>query len=170
MRRSLPLLPAAVVVALLAGCGAGTPVVPEQYRADVRRAAKECPQVTAPLIAAQIQQESGWDPDAVSPSGAEGIAQFMPETWQRWGVDLDGDGVADPFDAAEAIDAQGRLMCYLVRTAEESGIDGDAVTLALAAYNAGWSNVVKYGGVPPFPETEDYVAIITDLTDHIRLQ
>lgn len=117
-----------------------------------------------------MEQESGWDRRAESPSGAQGIAQFMPETWTAWGRDLDGDGVADPFDPHEAIDAQARLMCFLLDEAEQSGLAGDPVRLALAGYNAGWGPVLTYGGVPPYPETQEYVSAILSLRERVRFR
>jgi len=147
----------------LAACSADPDrVVPREYRKAIKQAAKECPELTPRLLAAQIDQESGFNPDAVSKAGAEGIAQFIPDTWAVWGEDLDGDGVASPYNALEAIDAQARLMCFLVYEANTSDIDGDPVDLALAAYNAGWSQVVRYDGIPPFRETEAYVERIRD--------
>ena len=147
----------------LAACSADPDrVVPREYRKAIKQAAKECPELTPRLLAAQIDQESGFNPDAVSKAGAEGIAQFIPDTWAVWGEDLDGDGVASPYNALEAIDAQARLMCFLVYEANTSDIDGDPVDLALAAYNAGWSQVVRYDGIPPFRETEAYVDRIRD--------
>lgn len=157
-----------VAAALLTACAA-SPQVPAEYRGKVRQAGRACPELSGKLVAAQLQQESGWDPRAESSRGAQGLAQFMPETWQRWGRDLNGDGTADPFDAAEAIDAQARLMCYLVDQAKSSGLTGDPVVLALAAYNAGWGPVTEHGGVPPFPETEQYVERILDLAARIEL-
>jgi soluble lytic murein transglycosylase-like protein len=156
---------------LLAGCGGDFQrVVPKEYRAPIKQAAKECPELTPRLLAAQLDQESSFNPKAVSPAGAEGIAQFVPDTWALWGQDLDGDGVASAFNAREAIDAQARLMCFLVFEAKTSGIDGDPVDLALAAYNAGWSNVVRYEGIPPFRETEAYVKRIRDREDGYRFR
>lgn len=156
---------------LLAGCGGDFQrTVPREYRAPIKQAAKECPELTPRLLAAQLDQESGFNPKAVSPAGAEGIAQFVPDTWALWGQDLDGDGVASAFNAREAIDAQARLMCFLVFEAKTSGIDGDPVDLALAAYNAGWSNVVRYEGIPPFRETEAYVKRIRDREDGYRFR
>ena len=150
-------------VLALAACSADRDrVVPREYRKAIKQAARECPELTPRLLAAQIDQESGFDPDAVSSAGAEGIAQFVPDTWAVWGEDLDGDGVASVYDAFEAIDAQARLMCFLVYEANTSDIDGDPVDLALAAYNAGWSQVVRYDGIPPFRETEAYVDRIRD--------
>ena len=156
---------------LLAGCGGDFQrTVPREYRAPIKQAAKECPELTPRLLAAQLDQESGFNPKAVSPAGAEGIAQFVPDTWALWGQDLDGDGVASAFNPREAIDAQARLMCFLIFEAKTSGIDGDPVDLALAAYNAGWSNVVRYEGIPPFRETEAYVKRIRDREDGYRFR
>lgn len=158
--------PAAVVLAValaLTGCSSDGPrIVPKQYRSMIKEAARECPELTPKLLAAQLDQESGFDPRAVSKAGAEGIAQFMPDTWQMWGRDLDGDGVASPYNPREAIDAQARLMCFLIYEAKTSDIAGDPIDLALAAYNAGWGQVVRYQGIPPFDETEAYVERIRD--------
>ncbi len=158
----------AAVLALAACAGNPDRVVPKQYRSAIKQAAKECPELSPKLLAAQIDQESGFDPDAVSKAGAEGIAQFVPDTWAVWGQDLDGDGVASPYNAREAIDAQARLMCFLIFEAKASDIDGDPIDLALAAYNAGWSNVVRYQGIPPFRETEAYVERIRDREPRYR--
>ena len=79
--------------------------------------------VSAGLLAAQLMAESGFNPDAVSPAGAQGIAQFMPGT-------AAGYGLRDPFDPVAAIDAQAHLMSDLLRRFR-------SVPLALAAYNAG---------------------------------
>ena len=83
------------------------------------------------------------------PAGAQGIAQFMPGTAAAMGLD-------NPFDAAEAIDAQARLMRDLLRRFA-------SVPLALAAYNAGPAPVAECGCVPPYPETRGYVARILGL-------
>ena len=58
----------------------------------IKDAARQCPELTPQLLAAQIDQESKFEPTAESHAGAQGIAQFVPETWSRWGTDLDGDG------------------------------------------------------------------------------
>jgi soluble lytic murein transglycosylase-like protein len=102
------------------------------------------------LLAAQLYAESGFNPFAVSPAGAEGIAQFMPGTAEAMGLD-------DPFDPVAAIDAQARLMSDLLEQ-----FDGK-VALALAAYNAGPGAVRRYGGIPPYPETRAYVSRILGL-------
>lgn len=174
---SLPILPViAVMVAVLAllmavmgafmasGASASAEVrgVPAEYEADVIRAGSICELITPPVIAAQIEAESGWDPDAASPAGAVGIAQFMPSTWTSRGMDGDGDGVADINDPHDQIWSQGNYMCSLaaqVESAKTAGtISGDSLQLTLAAYNAGFGNVTAYGGVPPFAETTGYVS------------
>ena len=70
----------------------GAIVVPEDLRPVIRKAAKRCDAVPLEVFAAQIAAESGWDPDAVSPAGARGIAQFMPATWDQYGIDANDDG------------------------------------------------------------------------------
>ena len=129
--------------------------VPDEYRALILSSAARCPQLPASVLAAQIATESGWDPNAVSGAGAKGIAQFMPQTWKDYGIDADHDGKADPMNPADAIPSAAEFMCTLFT--EVKSVSGDKVTLALAAYNAGPSQVRKYHGVPPFAETEQYV-------------
>lgn len=147
----------------VAAAGAGDNV-PAAYRALVEQAGRVCVAVPAPIIAAQLDKESGWNPRAVSPAGAQGIAQFMPGTWASAGVDGNRDGKRDPFDPADAIPAQARLMCALAKDAagwvKAGRVRGDVLTVALAAYNAGPGNVLKYRGVPPFAETRSYVTAI----------
>lgn len=151
---------------LATGAGLDTDKVPEKYEDIVAAAGEEC-DIDAPVIATQIATESAWDPDAVSPVGAQGLAQFMPATWDQWGADYDGDGTASPFDPADAIGAQADYLCHLqgwaVDQRAEGDISGDKLDLALAAYNAGQGNVLEYGGVPPFDETVNYIERFDDL-------
>ncbi|MFH8471070.1 NlpC/P60 family protein [Streptomyces sp. NPDC017991] len=138
--------------------------VPVDFAPWIQRAGQLCPQVSAPLVAAQIEVESGWDPDAVSPAHAQGLSQFIPGTWATWGVDAAGkngstrpDGVADPFTPGDAIMTQARYDCWLADKVKGMA-KGDKVTrLVLAAYNAGPAAVQDFGGVPPYPETQAYV-------------
>jgi hypothetical protein len=122
--------------------------VPAAYAAPIARAASRF-NVSASLLAAQLYAESGFDPFAVSPAGARGIAQFMPGTARTYGLQ-------DPFDPGAAIQAQARLMRDLLRRF-------GSVPLALAAYNAGPAPVSACMCVPPYPETRGYVARILGL-------
>jgi hypothetical protein len=124
--------------------------VPARFREAIARAAARW-NVSASLLAAQLLAESGFDPFAVSPAGARGIAQFMPGTAVAYGL-------RDPFDAPAAIDAQAHLMSDLLRQL-------GSVPLALAAYNAGPAPVAACRCVPPYPETRAYVARILGLLE-----
>lgn len=138
--------------------------VPRGDEPFIIRAGGRCPEISAPLIAAQLQQESGFDAEAVSPAGARGIAQFTPATWRTWGKDYSGDGVADVWNPEDAIGSQADYLCGLVDLirswAAEDRVTGAVVELALAAYNAGPAWVLQAHGVPPIPETRSYVKII----------
>jgi Transglycosylase SLT domain len=99
---------------------------------------------------ALVTRESGWDVDAKSPAGARGLTQLMPATARSLGV--------DPTDPIQALDGGAR---YLKQQLDRFG----SLRLALAAYNAGPGAVEKYGGVPPFKETQRYVTgILGDTT------
>jgi len=141
--------------------------IPAGYLPYVQAAGAKCPAVTSAAIAAQVEAESGWNPNAQSPVGAQGIAQFMPGTWTTWGKDVNGDGTASPFDPADAINAQGDFMCALANATSKDlllGVaKGDTLDLALAAYNAGLAPVEQYGGIPPFTQTQGYVHRIRTL-------
>ena len=102
-------------------------------------------QLSPQLVHSVIQVESNYDPNAVSPKGALGLMQLIPATARRFGV-------SDVFDPADNIQGGARYLKYLLELYK-----GDEA-LALAAYNAGEGAVSRYGGVPPFPETQDYVA------------
>jgi murein DD-endopeptidase MepM/ murein hydrolase activator NlpD len=139
-------------------------VVPVEYEALVQKAARTCPGTTAPLLAAQLEQESGWNPGAVSPTGAQGLSQFMPGTWLGEGIDGDGDGIRDPFNPADAIASQASFMCKLLAAVTaDTSLTGEAIDLALAGYNAGLGAVQHYHGVPPYAETQGYIVRIRTL-------
>jgi soluble lytic murein transglycosylase-like protein len=89
--------------------------------------------------------ESGYNPKALSPSGALGLMQLMPATAQGLGV--------SPLNPAQAIDGAARILSGNLNRF-------GSVPLALAAYNAGDSAVTRYGGIPPYPETKAYVATV----------
>ncbi len=95
------------------------------------------------LVRSVIDTESANNPYAISPKGAEGLMQLMPETARRFGV-------ANPFDPQENILGGVRYLKYLQDLFQDD-------TLAIAAYNAGEGAVVKYRGVPPYQETKAYV-------------
>lgn len=135
-------------------------VVPAAYLPWITKAAALCPQESPILIAAQEWQESGFNANATSSAGAQGLAQFLPATFKTYGQDDAGDGNVSPFNPPDAIMAQGRYMCSLFALAEKSGYPGGAEALALAGYNAGWGAVQGAGGVPPIRQTIDYIAAI----------
>lgn len=96
------------------------------------------------LLRAVVETESNYDPKAVSKKGALGLMQLMPETARDMGV-------TDPFHPAENLGAGARYLRQLIDKYEGK------LTLALSAYNAGEKAVERYKGIPPFPETQDYV-------------
>ncbi|MBX9604111.1 MAG: lytic transglycosylase domain-containing protein [Bryobacteraceae bacterium] len=97
------------------------------------------------LLREVIRKESGFRPCAVSPAGAQGLMQLMPETQRSFAVN-------DPFDPRQSIEAGARFLRQLL-----DRYNGD-LALALGAYNAGPALVDKAKGIPPIPETQDYVA------------
>ncbi|MER6733787.1 bifunctional lytic transglycosylase/C40 family peptidase [Streptomyces puniciscabiei] len=171
----------AVAGLLLAGCGMVdhggiggglSAAVPDAYRAFVSRAGGICPQIPPAIIAAQIEAESSWNPKAQSHDAAgnpiaDGISQFIPSTWAVYGTDGDGDGKADVWDPADAILTQGIYDCAIAKRLlpEVAGgnVKGDIVSVSLAAYNAGEQAVLDAHGIPPYPETQGYVAKILSL-------
>ena len=92
------------------------------------------------LIHSIIRTESNYDPDAVSPKGAMGLMQLMPETAERYGV-------RDIYNPRENIEGGVKYLKYLM------DLYNRKTDYVLAAYNAGHNAVKKYGGIPPFPET-----------------
>lgn len=122
--------------------------VPSRFREPLVAAATRW-NVSAALLAAQLMAESNFNPLAVSPAGAQGIAQFMPATAASYGL-------TDPFDPVAAIAAQAHLMSDLIRQL-------GSPELALAGYNAGPGAVEACDCIPPYPETQAYVTRILAL-------
>jgi len=122
--------------------------------ADLFTAAGRKHGVDPALLSAIAKAESSYDPRAVSQAGARGLMQLMPGTARDLGVDA--------FNPAAAVDGAARLMSKHLRSF------GGRVDLALAAYNAGPGNVRKYGGVPPFEETQNYVQRVTRFWGDLR--
>ncbi|WP_331725216.1 bifunctional lytic transglycosylase/C40 family peptidase (plasmid) [Streptomyces globisporus] len=145
------------------GTAALSATVPAEYRGLVEEAGNSCPELSPNLLAALLQQESGFNPKAQSPAGAQGIAQFIPSTWVDHGVDGNGDGKEDVWDPEDAIPASGEYLCTLAD--EVADVPGDKRSNMLAAYNAGGPAVKKYGGVPPYKETQNYVQTISTAAD-----
>ena len=131
-----------------------TPLYTRPYNQLIAKAAQEH-ELDPALIRAVIHAESSFRPAVISRKGAIGLMQLMPETAQQLGV-------IDASKPAENIAAGSRYLAKLIK--QHNG----EVTLALAAYNAGASNVKKYNGIPPFAETQAYVERVAIL--HKRYQ
>lgn len=111
--------------------------------------------VDSSLIKAVIHAESGYNPTAVSSKGAQGLMQLMPKTAQ-------GLKVADSFNPQDNIRGGVRYLRFLLDTFKGNE------SLAVAAYNCGLNNVAKYGGIPPYPETQTYVAKVLSYRNNYR--
>lgn len=132
-----------LVAVQAAMAGAWDPAIGPPYQRLIERVA-ERHELDAKLLAALVEVESARQSTVVSHAGAVGLAQLMPETARRFGVE-------DPRDPADNLDGGARYLAWLLRRYEGS------VPLALAAYNAGEGNVDRYGGIPPFRETQGFV-------------
>ena len=164
MRRCLVLLAVSVVILVAAPAGAQTYslVSPDgtvyftnlptrAYARDINEAAARYA-VPERLIWAVIRAESGFEPRAVSRRGARGLMQLMPETAAILGV-------RDVFDPHENIDAGARHLRALIERFSHD------LRLAVAAYNAGEKAVLRYGSVPPYRETQQYVTRVLRFYD-----
>jgi len=125
--------------------GSGS-IAADKYETEIA----QCPDdhgLHSALVKAVIKAESNYDNRAISRAGAQGLMQLMPATARLRNVE-------NPFNPGQNIDGGVRHLKYLLRT-----FDGDT-KLALAAYNAGENAVRKYNGVPPYPETKNYVSTV----------
>jgi hypothetical protein len=120
------------------------PAANGRYESEIQAAAERY-QVPIKLVSAVIRAESGFNARAVSPKGAQGLMQLMPKTASILGV-------RDSFDPRENIDGGVRHLRAMIDRFPHS------LPLAIAAYNAGERAVAQYGKIPPYPETQDYVA------------
>jgi soluble lytic murein transglycosylase-like protein len=111
--------------------------------------------VDSSLVKAVIHAESGYNPSAVSPKGAQGLMQLMPKTAQ-------GLKVADSLNPSDNIRGGVRYLRFLLDTFKGNE------SLALAAYNSGLGSVAKYGGIPPYQETQNYVAKVLSYRNNYR--
>jgi hypothetical protein len=146
IRRVLP-EPAAAVPPTTGSALAGVPYADLFARAGARHG------VEPSLLAAVAAKESSFDSSAVSPAGAQGLMQFMPATAKELGV--------NPLDPTSAIDGAAR---YLSSLSKQFG----STELALAAYNAGPGTVSRHSGIPPYPETQNYVRAVMTKAEAYR--
>jgi len=130
----------------MAATGASELPADVPYGAEITAAAKKYGLDPA-LLAGLVKQESGFNPNAGSPAGARGLTQLMPAT-------AAGLGVTNVLDPAQSLEGGAK---YLRQQLDAFGGD---VTRALAAYNAGPGAVQRYGGVPPYAETQNYVRAV----------
>ena len=128
------------------------PIRPEVAYEDLIQEAAQVYDLDPALIRAVMRTESAFNAAAVSPVGAMGLMQLMPDLAEEMGV-------LDPFDPRENIMGGAKYLRQLL-DAHKGQID-----LTLASYNAGPGNVARYRGIPPFKETRDYVKKITELLD-----
>jgi soluble lytic murein transglycosylase-like protein len=106
------------------------------------------------LVAAMVHTESDFRSTLVSHKSAQGLMQIVPDTARTLGI-------LDPFDPEQNIAAGTKYFRYLLDRFDNE-------TMALAAYNAGEGNVKRFGGIPPFPETRDYIVKVNRRTDRYR--
>jgi soluble lytic murein transglycosylase-like protein len=130
----------------LAATGASELPANVPYGAQITAAAKKYG-IDPALLAGLVKQESGFNPNAGSPAGARGLTQLMPST-------AAGLGVTNVLDPAQSLDGGAKYL-----RAQLDAFGGD-VSRALAAYNAGPGAVKRYGGVPPYAETQNYVRAV----------
>lgn len=139
----------APAIAAAGPAGAGVPFAAEIDAAAARHG------VDPALLRGLVRQESNFDPSARSPAGASGLTQLMPATARSLGV-------TNALDPAQALDGGAR---YLRQQLDAFGGD---VAKALAAYNAGPGAVQRFGGIPPYPETQTYVQRVMAYADEYR--
>ena len=131
-----------------------TPLKNGEFAHEIAAVADEF-SLDSALLRAIMHVESWFQTDAVSSAGAQGLMQLMPATQARFGV-------RDPFDPIDNISAGGAYLSWLLNE-----FNGD-LTRAIAAYNAGENAVRRHGGIPPFPETREYVRRVNIMYSRYR--
>jgi len=134
--------------------GSSTSSAGESEYASTIDAAASAYGLNPSILTGLVKQESGFNADAVSSSGAEGLTQVMPENFAA-------DGITDPFDPTQSIYGGAKQL------SEDLSEFGGNYSDALAAYNAGSGAVEEYGGVPPYAQTQSYV---TDILAYAQQQ
>lgn len=129
----------------------GQAQIPEEYREDVAKAA-QVSGISQEVIASQIFQESNWNPDVTSPSGAKGLTQFKDDTWPQFG------NGGDPYNGHDAIAAQGRFLAWLKDRFQvlANGDEEALVKMVLSGYRLGFNVVEAAGGIPDHPASTSY--------------
>ncbi|MET7397148.1 ricin-type beta-trefoil lectin domain protein [Dactylosporangium sp. NPDC005572] len=133
--------------------------VPDEYVAAVTAAGRTCQTMTPPRIAAQLMAASGFNPNLIGTNGGQGIAQFLPAVWNKYGA-----AGQSPWDPMVAIPALGRTMCGLSN--DLAGFGTDAYPMALAAFQWGSDAVQQAGGVPNAPNIREFNARVLRYVDY----
>ncbi len=152
-RISRSIAAAAAIISLGAGAASAQQRPATFNRTETRNliiAAARLYDLDPDLLRAIATVESGGNPEAVSPKGAQGLMQLMPGTAERFSVE-------NPFDPVDNVLGAVRFINFLKRWQAEQPERRGSLAELLAAYNAGPGAVEKYGGVPPYPETQEYV-------------
>ncbi|MFE1519000.1 transglycosylase SLT domain-containing protein [[Kitasatospora] papulosa] len=137
--------------------------VPEGMADAITEAGALCADIGPVAIAAQIDQESGFQTDRTGPEGEQGVSQLPPEVFARLGKDDDDNGETSALDPADSILAQGRFMCELAEQVSPLASPeplSDVMSLTLAAYDAGLEPVLEAGRVPRTNASQQYVMAI----------
>ncbi|MDF3285039.1 lytic transglycosylase domain-containing protein [Gordonia sp. N1V] len=162
-----------VLAGLLTGCQQSTdrPVllpdaVPAAFAPWITKAGNQCAEITAPVLAAQIDAEAGFTLPPPTTSGADGPAQWVPPTWVARYVDGDGDARRDPRSVPDAVMTLAAYDCDLTATMREARahglVHGDLVALTLSAYHCGAGATVRQGRPCQNAQTQRYLTTITD--------
>ncbi|MFF0728738.1 lytic transglycosylase domain-containing protein [Streptomyces sp. NPDC004134] len=140
------------------------PAVQDDLLEAVRKAGRECTEIGPVVIAAQIQQESGWNEDLVGPDGEKGISQLPPDKFDEFGEDEDDSGETSATDPEDSIVAQGKYLCSLAEEIagllKSGAVEGDPLDLTLAAYDVGLDVIKDAKGIPKGSPANGYVSAV----------